>query len=414
MRCTLFAFILLSVQALKIQQGKGKTEVRKEVFDDKTSKLKTTEDDEIRFVTEHLVVPELKPSDFKQKVGLNGSVMSNVLYAGANAAVLGLIGLIYYDRGLVTVLSIMSLILSLSFMSNTIKEIYVQGFKYPEFITSCHQLSSCIAAFTILMCRSAITGQKVTYPSMTTVLQGLGPVALCFGASLGCSNMALLYTNTHFYEMLTPMSPLVTFTIGLILGQNKSMKLLPPVLLVASALPLVAFGEVKVSAIGILCVTCGVLFRSCKAQLNSLLMSAGAMPQSFDPVELTCWTTMLTFVVMLIWSSVKVGTAPFEAINDAGIIVALLVSSINAVVLNLSVLFVMKEIGPVAQQILGELKGVLATLGAVAAFGEVVTLQQCIAYSLAVIGVHWYNKTDMQVREEEREAAEQLVKDNEK
>ena len=74
-----------------IQQGKGKTEVQKEVFDDKTSKLKTIEDDEIRFVSEHLVVPELKPSDFKQKVGLNSSVMANCLYILANAAVLGLI-----------------------------------------------------------------------------------------------------------------------------------------------------------------------------------------------------------------------------------------------------------------------------------------------------------------------------------
>merc|ERR1719321_283811 len=99
---------------------------------------------------------------------------------------------------------------------------------------------------------------------------------------------------------------------------------------------------------------------------------------------------------MLCWSGIQEGQAPYNKINDMGIMIALLMTCANAALLNICVLFVMKEVGPVAQQLLGELKGALACVGAVAAFGEVISFQQMIAYALAVTGVHWYNHVDIQ------------------
>merc|ERR1719498_1234276 len=118
------------------------------------------------------------------------------------------------------------------------------------------------------------------------------------------------------------------------------------------------------------------------------------------------------------WSLIQEGLKPYDMIllpylNGqpllTGPLIAVFISCANAVVLNISVMFVMKDIGPVAQQILGELKGALACLGAVAAFGEVISWQQIMGFAVALAAAHWYNETDMEVRKEAEEAAKQQV-----
>lgn len=402
MHSILLAFFALSVQALNLQKLVPNELIAKDTFDD--TKIAEVEAD----LAGHLVTPDLQPSDFigpvahHEKLG-QSHFTAKVMYVIGNLVVLGLIAMVYYERGLHTIVSIMALVVSLSLMSNTIKEIYVHDFKYPQFITACHQIATCTVTFTILICRRASTGQKITYPTVATVMTGLGPVAVSFAASLGCSNLALLYTNTHFYEMLTPMNAIVTFSLGVALGRKTSMKLLGPVLCVTATVPLIAFGDLQFSMLGFAFAFSGVFFRATKAQINSMLMSAGAMSQTFDPVELACWMTTLTFGIMVIWSSVEEGLSPYKAIGNVSVIIPLLISCMNAVVLNMSVLFVMKEVGPVAQQVLGELKGALACLGAVAAFGEVISIQQIVAYALSMVAIKWYNQVDTELKAEEME-----------
>jgi len=406
MRFSLPAFFLLSAQALNFAHKElNKEEIAKDtnaktLFDGKAG---------VRMDTMELmvpIVPELT-SHFDLKVSSRhnwSSMQAKVLYVSATGACVAFIALIYWSRGSVTVMAIVSFVLSLSLMSNTIRNIYVaENFRYPQFLTSCHQVSTVCAAFTFLQVRQATTGEKITYPTIASLMKGLFPVALFISLSVGCSNVALSYTTTHFYEMLSPMNCLVTFTLGALLGRSTSFKLLPPVLLVMCGLPLVVTGEIGASLYGLIFIGLGIFFRSMKAQMMSLLMSNGEMSQTFSPVELSCWSASCSFFITMAWSLMAEGQAPYQAMT-ATTIRPLLLSCVNATVLTMSGMFVVKEVGPVAQQIIGELKGVLATLGAVAAFGEVVTIQQMVAYGLVVIGVQWYNRTDLQVRQEKAEA----------
>jgi len=358
------------------------------------------------------VVPELVPSDFKDRFIYKEwkSMATKGLYFVGVGIVWAGIAVIYWGRGFTTVFSIIAFVTSLSLMSNSIRSVFVlEGFRYPQFVTASHQLCTGLAGFTMLQFRQATTGQKITYPSITTMVEGIMPVALCFACSLGCSNLALLYTSTHFYEMLTPCSALVTFGLGVFMGRVTNPRLLPPVLLVTASLPIVAFGDLQFSLLGLFFVMAGVLSRAGKAQVQSMLMSPGAMSQTFDPLELACWTTSATFSVMLLWCVVAEGGAPFWEVKHLSIVTAVLLSCLNAIVLNISAMFVMKELGPVASQIIGELKGVLACLGAVVAFGEIISIPQMLAYGMAIVGVHWYNHTDMHIREETVAQAKKLV-----
>ena len=60
----------------------------------------------------------------------------------------------------------------------------------------------------------------------------------------------------------------------------------------------------------------------------------------------------------------------------------------------------MKEVGPVGAMIIGELKSVLACVGAVFAYGEVMSMQQCIAYPLVISGTIWCNRVGNAIRAE--------------
>merc|ERR1719161_233921 len=129
------------------------------------------------------------------------------------------------------------------------------------------------------------------------------------------------------------------------------------------------------------------------------------MSQSFDPIELVAWTSLWTSVIMLAWSAIAEGIEPWANFDSLGLLGSVGFTCICAAFLNTSGMFVMREMGPVAQQIIGNLKSILTCLGAVAAFGEVITAQQMIGFTLCVIGAFWYNNADMQVREEEKEAS---------
>jgi len=401
MRLFLPAFFLLCVKALKIADEKL---IANDTFDHK--RFDTDEHQNYEDGTPLVpMFPEMYHLDVHtSRQGDMSSISNNyVIYFSVTGACFAGIALMYQGRGLSIVLAIITFLASISLMSNLIRNIYLTGdFHYPLFITCSHQLSTCLAGFIILLSKQATMGQKINYPTGKTMMTSLGPVGFCVAGSLGFSNLGLLYTNTHFYEMIAPLNGLATFGIGILLGHRTSIKLLPPVICVVIGLPLVVAPEPNISFIGLAFILSAVLCRSGKAWMQSLLMSHG-MSQSFDPIELSCWSAISTFVIMIIWSIIAEGLAPWKALWHAPVLVAVFMSCIAAVVLNVSGLFILKDMGPVAQQIISEFKGVLASLGAVAAFGEVITPQQWVCYALTVIGIYWYNQTDKQIQQEAKE-----------
>merc|ERR1719310_1570053 len=101
---------------------------------------------------------------------------------------------------------------------------------------------------------------------------------------------------------------------------------------------------------------------------------------------------------MMGWSLATEGLVPYQKILGWGPFMAVLYTCIGASILNIAALFVLRELGPVAQQIVGQLKGVISIIGAVVLFGEQITRQQVIGYGVLVVGIYWYNKTDMMIK----------------
>merc|ERR1719388_316402 len=105
---------------------------------------------------------------------------------------------------------------------------------------------------------------------------------------------------------------------------------------------------------------------------------------------------------MTAWSIATEGATPYVEILAWGPFMAVLFTCVGASILNIAALFVLRELGPVVQQIVGQLKGVISCLGARAVFSEVITPNQEIGYAMLLISITWYNAWDMRLKKEEK------------
>lgn len=351
-------------------------------------------------------MPELIPSDFVTSL-TSPDLISKLLYA-VSVIVLGcIVTAIYFDRGMAKIAQILTYIYALSSMSVLISNVYKNHeFIFPQWVTASHFLATGLTGLAVLLHRKVIEGREITIPSNETLYKGIAPVGLAFALSLGFANRGLMYTNTHFYEMMASTSMLVTAGVGVLMGKGFNLKLLPPLVTLTLGLCIVSFGEVSFSLLGFACIGLGTIMRATKVQLQSVLLSADSGMTVLDPIELTVWTAAVCFTIMMVWSLAVEGLQPFVQIVDLSTFLAVLITAMAATVLNIAALFVLKEVGPVAQQIVGNLKGVLACMAAVAAFGEQISMKQAIGYSIVVACTFWFNRTDATIKEAAKKVLE--------
>jgi len=313
------------------------------------------------------------------------------------------IAAIYSSRGWLASLAICAYVISLTLMSVSIRNVFVTySFNYPQWLVCMHCCSTITVGSCILAHRHFSGGKKLEIPNFHTFTRGLVPVAFSFALSLGLSNLGLLYANTHFYEMMGCTQIYAVVGMAMVCGKPFNFKFTLPMIVCTVGLAAVAFGEMKFNMLGAIFVIGGVVVRACKVQLQSMLLSPNQATQHFDAVELTFWTAFITLWFMLAWSCAAEGRAPWADIQDIHTFGAVASTCGAACVLNFCSLFVMKEVGPVAQQLIGQMKGILACIGGWAAFGEIITLQQIIGYGVVIAGIVWYNSTDLALKAEAR------------
>jgi hypothetical protein len=331
-----------------------------------------------------------------------GGFHAEVLYVSImTMTALALTG-IFIERGLANCLAIICNVLALSIMSLLIRHIYVDAnFRYPQFVTFTHAVFTMFVGSSVLIHRWVKTGDAPNVPDIRTFMLGVVPIGAAFALSLSFANMALLYTNAHYYEMIGSSGFLITAGVGLLMGKPFSFVLLPPMLCITTGAIVLAVGELHFSLLGTVLILSANMCRAIKAQLQGSLMSKDGKAWNLmvlDPLELVVATSFVIACIMAGWSMAAEGSTPLSRVVELDTFIALLPAAINASILNIAGLFVLRSVGPVAQQCIGQLKGVLCCLGSVAAFSEVITSQQIVGYSFVVFGIFWYNHSDIRLK----------------
>merc|ERR1719235_941916 len=173
------------------------------------------------------------------------------------------------------------------------------------------------------------------------------------------------------------------------------LRMLMPITVVVIGCAISVTGELKFSGIGLMLLILSVFLRGLKAVMMQKLMT-GETKEKFDPVTLMAWTCMCAFMVVITYSVCTEGMAPMNALIQApdliGLLIALLGSCVIACTLNISALFVIKQLGAVGMQMVSQMKAILVVIGGIALLSETFTIVQWGGFVTVLGGVYWYSQ----------------------
>lgn len=301
----------------------------------------------------------------------------------------------FYPLGPAVVCQVVLYVSCLAFVKIALKIVYEYGFNYPKFITSVHLAVSSSAAFTVLIYRRISTGKEINTPTKDELFFGIIPIASTFGFSIASENSALVFVSAAFSEVVASTNPVMSFSLTWVLGMGANMSLIPPIMVVVAGCVISVEGEMYFSSIGLILLFLSVFFRGLKAVMQQKLMT-GETKEKFDPVTLMAWTCMFACLLVFGYSVASEGAAPINALIAApdltGLVGAILISAVIACTLNISALFVIKQLGAVGMQMVSQMKALLVVIGGMALLGESFTNMQKLGFAVVLSGVYWYSR----------------------
>lgn len=328
----------------------------------------------------------------------HGTDVSQTALIGAYAAALLVMVVVmtamFYPLGAAAVFQVVLYVGCLAFVKIAMKGVFAYGFHYPKFVTAFHLFMSSFAAFVVLIYRKQVHGKPIAVPTQSELLYGILPIALTFGVSIGSENSALVFVSAAFSEVVAASNPVMSALVTWASGIAFPLQLVAPIAVVVTGCVISISGELYFSAIGLLLLLFAVFCRALKAVMQQKLMT-GETKDKFDPVTLMAWTCGFSFLELLVYSAATEGRNPWTALANApdfiGLSLTILASAVIAVTLNISALFVIKQLGAVGMQMVSQMKSLLVVIGGMALLGESFTDTQKLGFLTVLVGVYWYS-----------------------
>lgn len=325
-----------------------------------------------------------------------------VLFATVVMSLVALVIFMYWHRGPKTYLPVLAWLASLTSMSITLRVLFEgQHFDFPRFTTACHFVATAIVA-PIIMWAGGFSRTRI---DRRTFLKGVCPAAFSLTISICLFNIGISRSSAHFYEMVASLTPMLTAAIAFMMGRKVPSVLWLPLVFSSLGLAVCVSGEFKFSWMALICLSLGCLARSTKSVLYQLLMSDGTSMAMLHPLELAFYTCCVCACFTIPWSLCTEGLRPLRSIGSFGTFAALMATVTNACVINLSSTYVVKEIGAVAGQLVGTIKGGVTCVGAFVLIGEDIQSQQVFGYLVVITGVIVYNRIEKDLARKDSEKA---------
>lgn len=316
-------------------------------------------------------------------------------YVGAVLAMVIVVSAMFFQMGFAVVLQVVMYVCCLAFVKIVMKTVFEYGFDYAKFVTSLHLLVSSLAAFAVLLYRQQTTGKPIAVPTANELWFGILPISMTFGLSIGTENQALVLVSAAFSEVVAASNPVMSAFLTWLFGMGFDMRLLAPICVVVSGCVISVKGELHFSALGLGMLLFAVFLRGLKAVMQQKLMT-GETKEKFDPVTLMAWSCLFACLQLVVYSAATEGRAPFNALaastDSAGLVSAIVASCIIACALNMSALFVVKQLGAVGMQMVSQMKSLLVVIGGIALLAESFTRLQYVGFAIVLMGVYWFSR----------------------
>lgn len=324
----------------------------------------------------------------------------------AVSLIISIVVSLYWRKGAFVIIKVLIYLFALSSMKGAVKLVEEGGvggpFKFPLFLTATHFVSGAIVAFTLLFHKSISSGVALTKPSASDLSSRFGVIAVSFALSVSMNNVALVYSTSAFVEIVGASAPIVTVLTTICMKQPFDMRLLAPCFLVFIGCALTSNGEPHFSLIGFALSTGSNLPRALKTVLQQLCLQQGGDATAYSPIEVLAWTCLPSSMIMLAWSLLQEGTMPWYQMHQQGLFshltAAVLLSCVNACILNTAILFVVKDLGAVGTQLVAQTKSMLVVLGGMCFLRETVSRMEFLGFLLVMVGVYYYNDLDTRLK----------------
>lgn len=318
------------------------------------------------------------------------------------------------------VFKVLAYLFALATMKAAVKVVeYNNSFKFPLFLTGVHFAFCALLALAIMYYRHRATGAQFVVPTLRSFMMMFVPIALCFGASVAMNNIALVTASTSFVEIVSAAAPIVTVAVMLVMGKPFNLLLLVPCFLVFFGCSLCSKADPTYTMLGLSLAAGANVPRALKSILQQVLMQKEQQGNTFSPLEVLAWTCVPSCLIMLGGSLVKEGLAPYRALHSVSersqawqLLGAILISCMNAAILNSANLFVVKDLGAVGSQIVAQTKSLLVVLGGVGVLGETIPRMEFAGFALVMVGVFMYN--DLEARLKPKEKTQETASNEEK
>mmetsp|Transcript_109799 Transcript_109799/g.321507 ORF Transcript_109799/g.321507 Transcript_109799/m.321507 type:complete len:422 (+) Transcript_109799:75-1340(+) len=326
-----------------------------------------------------------------------------LIYVACLLGTVLMVVVIYASRSALQICSIVVYLLALCTVRLCVKAVYVGcHFNFPLALSAIHFAFGAIAAFGVLFYRQRYRGEAVPVPSRGKFVRAILPIAMCFAVCIGVGNQVLELCSIAFTEIVMSAQPLMAVPMVLLLGLPFDALLLLPMLLVVAGCVTMSLGEVHFSGLGLALAGLSIVLRAAKAALQQKLLS-GDQSDRLDPCALLAWMCLPSAALMVAWSALAEGMAPLQQVASHpekrwSLVFVVIMSSVNATILNLSQLFVVEDLGAVGSQLVGQLKTGLTIMGGVVLLSEKVGAYQGAGAVTVIAGTFIFARLDQHAK----------------
>eukprot|EP00933_Yihiella_yeosuensis_P064112 TRINITY_DN6744_c0_g1_i2.p1 TRINITY_DN6744_c0_g1~~TRINITY_DN6744_c0_g1_i2.p1 ORF type:complete len:484 (-),score=85.73 TRINITY_DN6744_c0_g1_i2:211-1662(-) len=275
-------------------------------------------------------------------------------------------------RAFITVLTYLT---CLCFVKMKVKVAEENGFAFPYAITMFHML------FT------AMVSGCLAQPELSEAF-GILPIAIVTGGALLLNNAALVFGGVAFVTMLGCCTPACTFVIQFVTGRlTFSLQGLMPVVIVSLGSIMCVEGEASISVAALGLGVSSTVLRSLKSVLMQDVLT-GAGRTKLSPIRLVFWSSFWSLLLISPVFVFQEGQAFLQFVMAASAEgkEALVMSAVLACGLNVSQVYIVKMLGALQQQVVGNLNLIIVITLAVCTLHEVVTPLQYAGVALLVLG----------------------------
>ncbi|KAI1342549.1 triose-phosphate transporter family-domain-containing protein [Xylariaceae sp. FL0016] len=262
-------------------------------------------------------------------------------------------------------------------------------FDYPLFLTTWHMAFATLMTQLMARFTTTLDSRKKVPMDSQTYMRAIVPIGIMFSLSLICGNLAYIYLSVSFIQMLKATNVVATLIATWMFGMAApSMKTLANVSVIVVGIIIASFGELKFDMFGFIVQVSGVVAEALRLVMVQRLLSSEEF--KMDPlVSVYYYAPACALINGVVTLFVEVPRLTMGDIFGLGIF-TLLANAIVAFGLNVSVVLLIGKTSAVVLTMAGVLKDILLVMSSMIIFGDPVTGQQWVGYSIALGGLTYY------------------------